>query len=290
MDWSKIGFVASLGFAGMNPGDVAKTLADIGYTGIEWTIGQFNPRSKSISELNDMVRIAGEHGITSTDILAEQDFITLDEGLHNDRIEMVKDCIRAAAETGIGMINMFTGPAPWDPSAPVVGKSMSEGDAWGLLYDAMDKILPVAEEHKVYLAIEAVFGMLCRDYYTTRVLFDRYDSGYLCINMDPSHYRLYRNDPSWAVKEWGSKIKHVHLKDVIGVPGPIGDSFIFPLLGEGLVDWQTFLRTLLEIGYDGFLSIEFESFKYYTDILGADPVRAAQLSMDNLKALMAGTK
>ncbi|MHB0997631.1 MAG: sugar phosphate isomerase/epimerase family protein [Armatimonadota bacterium] len=288
MQWSKIGFVASLGFARQNPGDVAKSLSDTGYTGVEWTIGHFNPRAKSLSELRDMVRIVEEYGITSTNILAEQDFITMNNDLHNDRIQMVQECIRASAECGIKMINLFTGPAPWDPSAPVVGRDISEGDAWGLLYDAMDKIIPVAEEHNVHLTIEAVFGMLCRDYYTTKVLFDHYDSEYLCINMDPSHYRLYRNDPSWAAREWGSKVKHVHLKDVIGLPGPIGDSFIFPLLGEGLVDWKTFLRTLTEIGYDGYLSVEFESFKYYTDILGGDPVRAAQLSMDNLKTLMEG--
>ena len=87
-------------------------------------------------------------------------------------------------------------------------------------------------------------------------------------------------------EKWGEKIRHVHLKDVIGSPGVSGGDFMFPLLGEGMVDWKIFLKALDEIGYKGFLSVEFESFKYYRNLLNSDPVKAARISMEQVKKLI----
>ena len=47
-----------------------------------------------------------------------------------------------------------------------------------------------------------------------------------------------------------------------------------------------FSKVLDEIDYKGFLSVKFELFKYYRDILKSDPVRAAEISMESLKALL----
>ena len=62
---------------------------------------------------------------------------------------------------------------------------------------------------------------------------------------------------------------------------------MFPLLGEGLVQWKEFFAALERIGYKGFMSVEFESFRYYSRILGNDPVKAARLCMSQLEQLLA---
>ena len=69
--------------------------------------------------------------------------------------------------------------------------------------------------------------MVAHDYYTTLPLFNRYDSEYLAINMDPSHGSLCRNDIGWVVRQWNKRIRHAHLKDAIGRPGYDGDDFMF---------------------------------------------------------------
>jgi len=69
------------------------------------------------------------------------------------------------------------------------------------------------------------------------------------------------------------------------VPPTCGDTFLFPLLGEGLVDWPAFFAALDEIGYDGFCSVEFESFKYFSTVLAGDGLAAARLSMEQLRRL-----
>jgi sugar phosphate isomerase/epimerase len=145
--------------------------------------------------------------------------------------------------------------------------------------------LPLAEKHHVYLAVEAVFGHLCHDYYTLRELLHHFDSEYLAVNLDPSSFRLYGNDVPWVVNRLGSQIRHVHLKDVAGRPGQLGQEFIFPLLGEGVIDWKVFAAALDGIGYRGVLSAEFEAFGYYDRVLQKKPEVAAALSMEQIKRL-----
>lgn len=282
----RIAFLASLGFSKWEPDEVVKTLSDLGYSGVEWTLAHFNPRNKSEAELRRLVEVTAGKGMEVSEIVVQQDFVSLDEKLREDRISLVKECIEAAGKTGVGTINLFTGPAPWDKKAPRISEDISEGEAWAQVVDAFQQVIKEAERYKVYLAVEAVFGHLAHDYYTTRELFRAVDSEYLGINMDPSHYVLYGNDAPWVVRQWGGKIKHVHLKDVVGKPGTMRKDFVFPLLGEGVVDWKGFITSLDEIGYTGFLSVEFESFIYYARVLGEDPVEAARLSMDQVRRLL----
>jgi sugar phosphate isomerase/epimerase len=70
--------------------------------------------------------------------------------------------------------------------------------------------------------------------------------------------------------------------------GEHGQDFIFPLLGEGVVDWPAFMDALDDVGYDGFLTVEFESFVYYRTVLKNDPARAATISMEQIRALVPG--
>ncbi len=157
-----------------------------------------------------------------------------------------------------------------------------------MLLASYGPLVELAEKHKVSLALEPAFKMLCHDYYSTQELFRRLDSEWLGINLDPSHLVLYGNDLVKVIREWAKRISHVHLKDVFGKVGDPGRDFMFPLLGEGQVPWSVFFSSLEEIGYKGFFSVEFESFGYYSRILGNDPREAARLSMVQIEKLLAG--
>jgi sugar phosphate isomerase/epimerase len=281
----EIGFMASLEFRLWKPDRVAETLSKMGYQGVEWTMAHFDPRSKSLRELSDLVKISEKYGLEVSEIVVQQDMVTLDEKLRDNRLNLVKECISAASQVGVKTLNVFTGPAPWDPDAPKISRDITEGKAWSLVLEAYQELVEEAERFEVNLAVEAVFGHLCHDYYTVKELLDSIDSKHLGVNMDPSHYALYGNDVAWAVNKLGEKIMHVHLKDVVGKPGMPGDDFMFPLLGEGIIDWNGFAEALNNIGYRGFLSVEFEAFNYYDRILDRDPVKAAQLSMEQIKKL-----
>lgn len=287
MNTEKIGFLASLGFASMKPEEVLRTLSEIGYKAVEWTLAHLDPRKKSVEEIKRVVDLTKQYDMEVSEVVVHQDLVVLDENMRKKTTDFVLQCIQTFSEAGITTISLLTGPFVWESDAPRIGKDITEGKAWDMVYKAFDIFVPQAEKFKMNLAVEGVFCMLCHDYYTTRHLIDNYDSGYLGVNLDPSHYVLAGNlDVGWTVKSWGNKIKHVHLKDAVGIEVP--GKFIFPLLGEGNVDWPSFFKALEEIGYDGYLSVEFESFKYYEQILGNDIKKAAVLSLDNIKKLIGG--
>jgi sugar phosphate isomerase/epimerase len=285
MPTRRYAFLAGLGFAAMEPAEVVGTLAELGYDGVEWTLAHFNPQVHSPADLARVVEVTRAAGLEVSELVVQQDLVTRDEVALDARCRLIEDCARAAADNGIPALNLFTGPAPWDPGAPKLGPDITHGEAWDLVRRAFERVLVVAEEVRVYLAVEAVWGMLARDYYTLQELFRQVQSPYLAVNMDPSHFALYRNDIPWAVRQFGDKIVHVHLKDAIGLDTRQPGDFIFPLLGEGMVDWTAFFGALDEVGYSGFCSAEFESFTYYQRVLGGDVKRAAQLSMEQIRAL-----
>jgi sugar phosphate isomerase/epimerase len=287
---NQFGFMASLDFTKWPPEKTVEILARLGYGAVEWTLAQFDPREKSVGALEQLVHLTRAGGLQVSEIVVQQDLLSKDPSLRAARARLIEDCIVAAAHCGVQVLNVFSGPAVWEPNALRIPEEMAEGLAWDLLVSSYEPLVELAAKYKVNLALEPAFKMLCHDYYSTQELFRRLDSEWLGINLDPSHLILYGNDIPWVIREWAGKIRHVHLKDVVGRLGTPGLDFIFPLLGEGLVAWSEFFGALEEIGYNGFLSVEFESFGYYARILDSDPGEAARLSMMQIERLRAGKR
>jgi sugar phosphate isomerase/epimerase len=280
--------MASLDFARWPPEKTVEALAEIGYGAVEWTLAQFHPQKKKAGELDHLIRLTRAAGLEVSEIVVQQDLLTMDASLRSQRAKLIEDCIVAAAHCGVNTLNVFSGPATWEPGALRIPEEMTEGPAWELLLETYRPLVEIAEKHSVNLALEPAFRMLCHDYYSTQELFRRLDSQCLGVNLDPSHLTLYRNDVPWVIRQWAGRIKHVHLKDAIGRVGVPGQDFMFPLLGEGLVPWSGFFAALEEIEYKGFMSVEFESFDYYARVLGSDPREAARLSMAQIERLVGG--
>jgi inosose dehydratase len=87
----------------------------------------------------------------------------------------------------------------------------------------------------------------------------------LCL--DTGHLLLGRGDPVTAVRDWGDRINHVHLKDarldvlqaIVDEGAPVEAIWrrrAFCPLGEGDVDVDGVLAALDELGYAGWLVVE----------------------------------
>jgi sugar phosphate isomerase/epimerase len=253
-----------------------------GYEGVEWNL---RLHIKNPSNLKPVAEKTRKRGLEVCGIMASQDLVTTDDKLRTQRVALVKECIEAARDASVGIVNVFTGPVEWVPNAAKIGRDISEDKAWSVVVDAFSSIVEAAEKNAVTVTVEAAFGMLVHDYYTMREFLENFKSPRLAVTMDPSHLALYGNDPAWAVKRLGARIKHVHVKDVFGKPGILGDSFTFPLLGDGIIDWKSFFKALSEVGYGGFLSIEYEADNYLKSIWDGDWSKAAQCSKQQLDHL-----
>ncbi len=283
----KLEFMANLGYAAMAPEAVCESLSGLGYDAVGWMTDHFDVETKTRQELVDLVELPKQFGMVTGELVIQKDLVTTDAALFDKRVDIVLRSMEAAAETvNPPPLNLFTGPARWDPAAPVVGKDISYTAAWDQVLGAYEVFVKRAEELGVDLAVEGVWGMICNNFFSTNHLIETFDSPRLGVNYDPSHDILTGlEDVAWIIRQWAKKdrLKHVHLKDAVGVAEP--GRFIFPLLGEGRVDWQAFFSTLAEVGYSGHMSVEFESFQYYESVLGSDPHEAARISMDQLRKL-----
>ena len=249
------------------PEEAISVLSGEKYDAIEWMLGyHFN----SPEELRRLVQKTREHKLEVSNIMCWQDLVTNNESVRNGRVRTLESFVSAAGELSIPVMNVFTGPMSWAPNFERIGTDLSEERAWGMVLDAFSKVVEAAERHDVIVTVEAVFGMLVRDYYTMRELLDRFESKNLAVNLDPSHLVLYGNDPAWAVSRLGSRVKHVHVKDAIGRPGILGEDFAFPFLGEGMVDWRAFFAALRKVDYSGCLSLEFENDVYLNNVCDGD--------------------
>ena len=265
-----------------DPVEALDVLSKCGYDGVEWA---FQLHFISNEDLARTARLTREKGMEVSDIMCSQDLVSGTKEQKDQRLALILEKIPAASEASIGIVNLFTGPPEW-ASAVRMGRDIKERDAWPYVIDAFNQIVEAAEKNRVMITVEAAFGMLVHDYYTLREFLGNFDSKYLAVNMDPSHLVLYGNDPALAVRRLGSKIKHVHVKDVVGKPGTIWQDFMFPMLGEGMVDWKAFFEALCDVGYDGFLSVEFESDNFLKNVWKGDWSKAALASKEQLEALV----
>ena len=267
----------------------AERLAEMGYRGVDWKETCFcgdEPLAAQWAAAVRETRLAGLEVPCGVILRSYTDPRTV-SGHVADICRFIELC----AETGVPCVNTgIGGPAPRDTKNARfwMQPDKMDGQAWDTLRRATEAIAATAERCRTPVVFESVVGNLVHDYFTTREMFRLFDSPFLRLTLDPSHYHLSDNDIPWCVRQWGrAKIGHVHLKDAVGRLSGTGGEFLFPLLGEGAINWMAFFAALDDIGYDGWYAVEFESDKYAQDILQGDPYEAARLSARSALALIA---
>jgi sugar phosphate isomerase/epimerase len=243
-----------------------------GYAGVEWMLGQ---HFRDVSGLRKLVAQTRRRGLAVSNIMCWQDLVTKNDRARTRRVKLLKAMLEEASNLSIPLMNVFTGPMTWNPQFRKVGRDISEGQAWRTVVDSFSDLVSAAEENEVIITVEPVFGMLVHDYYTVREFLSYFESNYLGVNLDPSHFVVSGNDPVWSAQMLGEKVRHVHVKDAFGKPGGLGETFIFPFLGEGVVDWRRFFAALRDSDYNGYLSLEFENDSYLNNVCDGDWAEAA---------------
>ena len=283
---SSWGYVATPGFDEWEAKRVIDALVSLGYGAVEWTLSHFNPRDHSPAELEALVGYARGKGLASCQIAVLQDYISGDAELRRDRVALTRETLTAASISGVAMVGIYAGPDSWDPGAAKIPGDVSADDAWSRLFAALDELYPIAEREGITLTFKPCVSTLAYDYFSSLPVIERYGtSSAFGVTLDPSHFILHGNDIAWVVAQLGQLLKHVHLKDVFGVPGDEGRHFMFPLLGDGQTNWAALRGALDELGFAGTLAILFEAYAYFDNVLGGDPVAAARLSLEQAREI-----
>ncbi len=183
----------------------------------------------------------------------------------NDHLRKVID---AAATLDVPSVGTFVGR---DPHKNIADNFKEFRRVW-------PRLVSHAERRGVSIAIENCPMLFSNDEWpggtnlaTTPAIWDEMfsliPSQAFGLNLDPSHLVWQMIDYERAVRDFGSRILHVHAKDLeIDREGlqrngvlSAGMGWQIPRLpGLGEVRWDRFIAALYRVGYDGVISIEHE--------------------------------
>jgi sugar phosphate isomerase/epimerase len=194
--------------------------------------------------------------------------------LHPDPVERraandhLKKVIDAAARLEVPIVGTFVGRDP----------AMSVPDSFREFRKVWPRLVSYAERRGVTIAIENCPMIFSWDQWPGGTnlastpaawdeMFSIVPSESFGLNLDPSHLVWQMIDHERAVRDFASRIVHVHAKDMevdrdglyrYGV-GSLGMGWQIPRLpGLGEIDWGRFIGQLYRVGYDYVVSIEHE--------------------------------
>jgi sugar phosphate isomerase/epimerase len=196
------------------------------------------------------------------------------EGVRQRAAREMQDTARAAAKLGVKAVTGFTGSSIWHSLYAFPPTSQEYWDKGFVDFAQRWKpILDVFEQSGVNFALEV---------HPTEIAFDiasaqravQAVAGHkrFGFNFDPSHLGYQGVDYVKFLRLFNDRIYHVHMKDVwwgkgdgtVGVFGghtSFGDArrfWDFRSVGRGLIDFESIIVALNDIGYAGPLSVEWE--------------------------------
>ncbi len=188
----------------------------------------------------------------------------------------LRKVVLAAQRLGVGVVGTFIGR---DQRRSVTENLADFRKVW-------PPLVRFASDHGVKVAIENCPMIFSEDEWPGgknlayspalwRQMFEAIPDPNFGLNLDPSHLVWQFIDYERAVREFASRIVHVHAKDMAidrdglfeqGVMS-LGIGWQIPKLpGLGEIHWDRFISALYGIGYDGAVSVEHEDRKFEGDV------------------------
>jgi sugar phosphate isomerase/epimerase len=180
----------------------------------------------------------------------------------------LKQVMLAAQKLGLTSVNTFVG-RDWTKTVD---------DNWPRFLKTWKPLIGFAEDHGIKIGIENCPMSFTRDEWPGgknlavspviwRRMFSDIPSKHFGLNYDPSHFVLQRMDPLSPLREFKSKLFHLHAKDMTVSSEQLNEVGIFAypkawhtprIPGFGDVPWGAFMARLYEVGYEGPVCIEVE--------------------------------
>lgn len=234
---------------------------EVGASGIQIyaTSGPMAPENLTAEKRRELSDIIASNGLVVSAVCGD-----LGRGFANPEenpalIEKSKQIMDLAKELGTNVITTHIGVVPENSSHP----------RWKILQEACEELGAYGDSMGASFAIETGPEKSA----TLKRFLDSLHSNGVRVNLDPANLVMVTgDDPVEAVHNLKKYIVHTHAKDGILVrhenPEVIygmiedviqqGEAFRELPLGEGHVNFPSYLKALDEIGYHGFLTIERE--------------------------------
>ncbi|MBT9514114.1 MAG: sugar phosphate isomerase/epimerase, partial [Acidovorax sp.] len=196
------------------------------------------------------------------------------EGVRQRAAVELADTARAAAQFGVKTVTGFTGSSVWHSIYAFPPTTQAYWDkGFADFAQRFGPILDTFEQHDINFALEV---------HPTEIAFDIASAERAIaavgghqrfgFNYDPSHLAYQGVDYVKFIRQFGNRIYNAHMKDVwwgkgdgtVGTFGghtSFGDArrnWDFRSVGRGMIDFESIIVALNDIGYQGPLSVEWE--------------------------------
>ena len=244
--------------------EAIKKAASLGLEGLQMyaTSGENAPENLSGEKAKELLKFVKECGLKFSALCGDLGRGFGNAELNPELIEKSKRILDLAKELECDIVTTHIGVVPEDP----------EHERYKIMQAACHELASYADSLGSHFAIETGPETSA----TLKKFLDGLDSTGVAVNLDPANLVMVTgDDPVAAVHNLKDYIVHTHAKDgrmlakgnpeyIYGVVHPVPEEFKgvryfeeVPL-GQGSVNFPTYLAALDEIGYKGFLTIERE--------------------------------
>jgi len=135
----------------------------------------------------------------------------------------------------------------------VVNEQTTYREAWTRSQKQIRKLIPLAEELKIIIAIEEVWNKFLLSPLEMPRYVDEFQSPWVKSYFDVGNVVLYGYPQDW-IHNLGKRIAKVHLKDF----KRLEDGYRWVNLGDGDIDWPAVCKAFADVGYTGYATTELE--------------------------------
>lgn len=245
----------------------------IGADGVELLDFFYNDWEADRSVAQDVL---AETGLVCGVFSVANNFAKPDAGERGMALERICRGVDEAVHYGAGTVRVFSGDVPADGSI-----SFESGLGW--IIDGLTEAANYAHAHGVRLGLENHGKLAGRSDQVRTVISavrDRCGHDALGANPDTGNFLLVGENGEDGVRGVADLAYMVHFKDFAPSEGGVyesldGTRFSGTVIGEGVVDLGSCVATLAEVGFTGWLNLEYEG--------EGDPIEEVMQSMANAK-------
>jgi sugar phosphate isomerase/epimerase len=186
-----------------------------------------------------------EQGIGIPALGGYRNLVAPDPAERRANVEHVSRCLELAPAFGSYVVATETGTLSSNGDWTDSPKNSTEA-AWGLLYDALETLLPVAERSGTILALEATVSNVLKTEGQLIGLLDRFPTPHLQVVCDPYNYlssdllAVHERTTAELFDRFEPRFVLAHLKDV----SPDGAQVGTPEFGTGVFSQRPYLEFL----------------------------------------------
>ena len=214
----------------------------------------FNAVASLDANAFDLKRLFESRGIKITSVCAHANLLDPTAPWRYGTSQIVK-AIRMAASIGVPHVITTEGDAQTE-----FGQNLTDKEAIFSIREKLHEPLRMAQDYGVKILIEPHGKFTDSVEHMERILHEC-NSEALGINLDTGNLWLGGGDPVEMIRKMGSKIEHVHWKDLpeefLEKRGKIfGCGMALIPLGDGVVGIENTFKELMKVGFDGNTTLE----------------------------------